>query len=316
MEIIRSLKRDGNLCPAAVNLLDAIPQSVLFFVQQQLRHPDSIYSMSLQKLGSAFLKVYDAYIAKAAEYRTATTSTSLEMSELLKHQEDFLRALQEHLDDCYLILKTLADPSSAKKQPIFADKYVIENKLPGAKVFHSNIAEYKRTLRIANKLKHQQGRLRGVALWLPNGPHLGYFLEEPDARGYIGPSPEIHPDQGAISFARDLSWHLFNVYSCSEKLAKAVITAVRRLDGTNLKPAVCATRPDWEKVVASACKIPASIFPKELSKHVASFQLDPTAQCLTIRFPETVKLVFPSPVTVTCSTVVDGHSRAFKVPFP
>ncbi len=158
--------------------------------------------MSLQKVGGAFLKVYDAYIEKTEKHRTSAASGDLEMAELLMHQEDFLRALQEHVDDCYLILKTLIDPSLAKKTPLFAEKYVIENKLPGAKTFQSAIADYKRTLRIANKLKHQQGRLRGVAIWMPNGPHLGYFLEEPDAEGHIGPSPEIHPDRRNIVFEK------------------------------------------------------------------------------------------------------------------
>jgi hypothetical protein len=241
--------------------------------------------------------------------------SSLEMSDLLKYQESLLRSLQEHLDDCWLILKTLIDPASATKTPLFADRYVIKNRLPWAKSFQDALTAYKSTLRIANKLRHQQGRLRGVAVWLPSGAHLGYFLEEPDANGIIGPSPEIHPDRGAISFARDLGWHLFNVYLCSQKLVSAASKALEAR-GLNIQPKACANDKNWQKVVSFAVRIPTAYFPKELAKNFAGFHLSGDGQTLTIKFPEHVRLTFPGPIRATCSTVVDGHSPSFKVPFP
>jgi hypothetical protein len=315
MEITRSLSTDGNFCPAAANILGEIPRNALFFVQHQLRHPNSIYSLSLGKVGEAFTKLAEAYLSKMEEYRSSTLN-GLEMSELLRDQESFLRSLQEHLDDCYLILKTLVDPASATRKPIFADKYVIENKLRGARSFQNALVDYKRALRIANKLKHQQGRLRGVAIQMPRGRHLGYFLEEPDPLGRIGPSPEIHPDQGCISFARNLTWHLFNVYLCSEKLVAAIGTALSALYGTSLQPKISIGDQKWDHVVSLACRIPQAFFPKEVRKHAASFRCDASGQTLTIRFPEDVKLAFPPQVRVICCTVGDGHSRNFKVPFP
>jgi hypothetical protein len=312
VKITRNLSIDGTFGPEAVNFLGQVPPEALFYIQHQLRHPESIYALSLGKVGEVFSKVADAYMSKAQEYR-GINSTSLEMSDLLRYQENLLRAMQEHLDDCWLILKTLIDPASAMKAPSFADKYVIENMLPGAKSFRDALAGYKSTLRIANKLKHQQGRLRGVAIWLPSGAHLGYFLEEPDANGTIGPSPEIHPDQGAISFARDLGWHLFNVYLCSQKLVSAVSKALDAR-GINIQPKVCSNDKNWERIVSLAVGIPTAYFPKELPKHAASFHCD--SQTLTIKFPEYVRLTFPPRLRTTCFTAVDGHSPAFKVPFP
>jgi hypothetical protein len=238
------------------------------------------------------------------------------MADLLRDQESFLRALQEHLDDCYLVLKTLVDPSRATKNPLFAEKYVTENRLPGAKTFHSAIVDYKTTLRIANKLKHQQGRLRGVALWLPDGAHLGYFLEEPDALGQIGPSPDLHPDQGCFSFARDLTWHLFNIYACSEKLLTAIGTAVSALHGTKLSTKPTTGDKTWDHVVDLACSIPQAFFPKEVPKHAAIFWRHDGGRKLTTRYPQQIRLTFPSAISASCSTVVDGHAAAHKVPFP
>lgn len=314
MEITRNLSSDGTFSPEAVNFLGQIPPEALFYIPHQLRHPDSIYSLSLGNVAEAFSKVADAYMSMARECRD-NNPVGLEMTDLLKHQENLLRAMQEHLDDCWLILKTLVDPACATKAPLFADKYVIENRLPGAKSFRDAITGYKSTLRIANKLKHQQGRLRGVAIWLPSGAHLGYFLEEPDVHGNIGPSPEIHPDRGAISFARDLGWHLFNVYLCSQKLVSAVSKALNAR-GVNVRPKVRPNDEKWEKVVSLAIRIPAAYFPKELPKHAASFNCDASGQTLTIKFPEHVRLTFPAQVRTTCSTVVDGHSPTFKVPLP
>ncbi len=315
MKIIRKHSIHGNYSPAAANVLGQIPSGALFNVSHQLRHPESIYSLSLDKVGKAFCNVAEGYLLKAQAYQDNQPPAAWEINQLLKDQEDFLRALQEHLDDLWLILQTLIDPVSATKTSLFADKYVLGNKLPGAKSFQEAIAGYKMTLKIANKLKHQQGRLRGVAIWLPRGPHLGYFLEGPDANGIIGPSTEIHPDQGAISFSRDLTWHLFNVYFCSEKLVAAVNSALGAR-GLTARPAVESGNKDWQKVISLALKIPPAYFPKEVPKHAAIFKCHENEQTLEVEFPKRILFKFPLQMKTSCCTQVDGHSTTFKVPFP
>lgn len=285
-----------------------------FHVLQQLRHPESIYRFSLEKVGAAFCDVARGYLSKTAEYRNHTADT-FDVSDLLKSQENLLRAMQEHLDDCWSILKTLIDPARATKASSFAEEYVIENKLPGAKSFRGAVAGYKNSLFIANRLKHGQGHLRGVAIWLPDRPSIGYFLEEPDSTGAIGPSTAIHPDRGAFSFARDLRQHLANVYNSSEQLVKAV---ERALSGQGMRrvgqPA--SGTPLWTEVLSLAAKLPAAYFPNELKKGVAGFHFDAGSQTLEIRSPEHPRVVFPVTINTTCSTVVDGHSPTFKVPIP
>ncbi len=297
-----------------MNFLGQIPTDALFYVQHQLRHPESTYAMSLRKIGDAFSLVAEGYLRKTQDYAAGVPKV-MDVSDLLKDQENLLRALQEHLDDCWLVLKTLIDPATATRTPLFADKYVLENRLPGARTFRDATADYKNTLRIANKLKHQQGRLRGVALWVPNRPSLGYFLEAPGADGSIGPSPEVHPDQGAFSFARDLTWHLFNVYAVSEKLVSAVDSALSA-QGKSLSRKVMARDKEWERAISLAARLPIACFPKEVPKHIADFDCDEIGGVLSIEFPKNVRLAFPSPIQTTCSTVGDGHSRQFKVPFP
>lgn len=140
----------------------------------------------MQKVANAFLKVAEAYLEKSEEYRGSNPPKTWEITQLLKDQEDVLRALQEHLDDLWLILKTLVDPGSLTKKPIFVDKYVVGSKLPVAKSFEAAIEGYKKSLRIANKLKHQQCCLRGVATLDVRRGTSGVFLRGTRCQGLFG----------------------------------------------------------------------------------------------------------------------------------
>jgi hypothetical protein len=312
--ITRSLALHGTFAPSAVNFLQQIPENALFNKAHRLRHPDSIYKLSLGKIADAFCQVAEEYLSKSEEYRSSS-STSFQIDQLLKEQVNLLRALQEHFDELWLVLKALIDPAAAIKHGEYNDKYVIENKLPGAKSFQEAIGDYKKTLQIANKLKHQQCYLRGVAVWHHSSVHLGYCLEELDANGIFGPSPDIHPDQGAFSFARDLKWHLANVYLCSEKLVKAVTRALNTR-GISINAQKTENDKKWEKIIALALKIPPAYFPKETRKPLAGFRFDDDLQTLTIKLPEHMRLQLPHPIKAVYSFIPDRYGTATKVPIP
>jgi hypothetical protein len=320
MKITRNMNIDGTLEPLALNYLAGIPEQFLFCRRQQLRHPASIYKLSLHKLTDAFVSVLDGY-AKDTVRLGSMANDGFELKSLLGAQEHLLRCLQEHSDDCSLILKTLIDPATTKAKSIFTDQYIKESKLPGSKAFMEATADYKVSLRIANRLKHNQSRLRGVGIYPTGGwVRLGYFLEEPDAAGVIGPSPEIHPDQGAFSFARDLKWRFFLVYSLSENLVKAVERALMGLHQFHL----ARTAPpqnagdDWNRLVTMISKVERAIFPKEEDASVASVRLSENESEVSIVFPDHIRIKDPAlrGGRIRMSTVGDGFSRHFKVPFP
>jgi hypothetical protein len=313
-EITRSLAIDGTFRPEAVNFLGNIPDKALFHLQHGLRHPESMYQFSLDKVATTFKKVAEAYLSKTQEYH-GQQSGGFDLTDLLNYQEAFLHAAREHLDDCYLILQTLVDPTSTQKRSRFAEEYVIENRLAGAQAFQQSMENHKKTFRILNKLKHRQGRLRGVSIWTEPGAHIGYFLEEPDSEGRLGPSAEIHPDQGAISFARDLPWQSFNIYRCSNRLVEAIRKALAAC-GLTIRPRIATDEALWKEVVCLAEAVPPRIFPKEVAKKIATFRRSNDETVLTIRFPERARVVFPAVGRAVCSSVVDGHSPTIKVPFP
>jgi len=318
VKIKRNLDRDGTLGPLAVSYLAGIPQQRVFFREQQLRHPASIYNLSLEKLTKAFVAVLEGYATDTTRF-SVEPNGGFDLKALLEAQEHLLRCLQEHLDDCYLILKTLVNPATTRVKTIQADQYVVDSKLPGAKAFMQATADYKTSLKIANRLKHNQGRLRGFGIYPGDGVYLGYFLEEPDKAGVLGPSPEIHPDRGAFSFARDLKWRFFLVYSLSENLVKAVERALMGLHHAPLERAAPRQQQteDWNHLVTAISKIPRAIFPRELHANMATVQLTDDGRELAIKFPDRVRIVYP-PFSgrAVVSTVGDGFSTQFKVPLP
>jgi hypothetical protein len=99
-------------------------------VQSHLLELRAIGFHDSQRIGQREKKL--DVLARGTGYKS-----SLDMPDLRRDQENFLRVLQEHLDDCYLMLKALVDPASATKTLLFADKYVIENRMAGARSFHS-----------------------------------------------------------------------------------------------------------------------------------------------------------------------------------
>jgi hypothetical protein len=209
----------------------------------------------------------------------------------------------------------LVDPKFTTKHGEFAEQYVIENKLPGAKSFHVAIEDYKSTLRIANKLKHQQCHLRAVGVWFRDSVHLGYCLEEPDANGVLGPSPEIHPDYGAFSFARDLTWHLAHVYLCSEKLVKAIERALS-VWGMSAPHKIANDDPKWNAVTTILRKIPKAYFPKEMKRPIANFSFDEYSRALTVRVQFRMYIQLPHPLRVGYVFPVHAHGLSCSPPIP
>jgi hypothetical protein len=315
MKIIRQLSTDGSWAPRAVCLLDNLPEDKLFYVSHGARHPASIYSLSLEKLGKAFLQSIETYQHLTFEH-LVQTSNDLRIDNLLEKQEHLLRVQQEHLDDCFLILKTLISPTTAQKNPLFSDQYIVQNKLPGAKSFIEAIAPYRSNLKIANKLRHQQGILRGISVRPYGRLHLGYFLEAPVDNNVIGVSKDIHPDGGAFSFARDLSQRLFDTYRCSEKLCDALRAAFAGLHQIQLVEKSSQPNPLWKQLISFFSQMEENIFPTDSGKFMPKIAITESEDRMTISDERRARLQFQRSLPVTVSTVPDRYSNSFRIPTP
>lgn len=66
--IIRNVSVDGNLAPKAINFLAEIPENVLHHEHHGLRHPFSIYHVSLRRVAEALTAVFARYNHEIGHY--------------------------------------------------------------------------------------------------------------------------------------------------------------------------------------------------------------------------------------------------------
>lgn len=141
MKILRKTCRDGNLYPVVFNCLKNLPDSVLFHEAHGMRHPFSIYNLSLERVLRAFNSVLEQLelinkVSHSAEDQSILLNI-LEGEEILKSQKELLESLLSHLDDCLNILKTLhpCKETGKKINDRFVDKWLRNAKHPTAENF-------------------------------------------------------------------------------------------------------------------------------------------------------------------------------------
>jgi hypothetical protein len=146
---------------------------------------------------------------------------------------------------------------------------------------------------------------------------VGYFVEEPDSSGVIRPARSIHRDgNSAFSFARDILWNLFNLYYCSERLAKNVLQ-VLSTRGVDILPTASSVTDQWLDLLGKATHIRPLVFPDEPKKGIASLRFTRgDSPLLTLKYPDAAALYrCPRTLKITVFTQGDGVSRAFKMPY-
>jgi hypothetical protein len=288
MKISRDAQKHGNILPSVCGKLSLIPSKLLFYREQRIRHPDSIYAISLDKLLYWLISVLDE-LDRVTVLRVKDPMKPVDMEGILWRYEVFLKAAQEHYEAHFQILKAFINPSASSSKSTFADKYVEDNRLPGARPYKESVQEYKTMLNCINHLKHNQAVLRYVGA---DGPPIldGFFFEEVDTSGLLGPSPIIHPDQGGFSFFRHLALHAYYVYFCSEKLLRAIEAVLQAnntagFDTPSHTLASLYLANSWKAAIKRLSTLPRVCFPTEVAKHMVKISLSEDENALTISFP-------------------------------
>lgn len=134
MRIKRSKIKHGSIAPVAFNFLHSLPETVLNHGFYRLRHPYGIYTRSITKIQNSLISVLNNL---TAVYECAKQGKALKVTELLNAQEDLLFSLLSHIDDCYLILKTVSPKIELKRNVIFTDSWLEDSKFPTVKQFNT-----------------------------------------------------------------------------------------------------------------------------------------------------------------------------------
>ncbi|WP_413175290.1 hypothetical protein [Anabaena azotica] len=88
-----------------------------------------------------------------------------DLSKLPKLQEELLESLLAHIEDCYLILKTIHPPVNLQSSGHFVESWLKEAKHPTFKKFQADIKSYRNSLApLVNRIKHQHGRIRSFMM--------------------------------------------------------------------------------------------------------------------------------------------------------
>lgn len=218
MRIQRSRKKHGNLEPEVFNLLKTLPEEILHHRDHTLRHPSSIYSLTLSKIKEAIININEelSKMQESVDY--------FECEKLLNALEHLLLSLLSHIDDCYLILKSIHPKVEITKEIRYTDQWLEHVKHPTIKEFKKDVQDYRKIIAlIVNKIKHEHGRLRPIKFYDLKVYAVGYYVEGIDQAGIVGPNPVIHSGgDTAFSFNRDLKFNLYHVYKISHYLAKAI----------------------------------------------------------------------------------------------
>ncbi len=319
MKIIRSLLNDGHLAPSAVNYLINIPDAYLHHEKHGLRHPFSIYHVSLKRVTDAFEEVIQRYHAEVRIY--SDKGEVKHYKNLLRAQRDLLYSLREHIDDCYSVFKTLIDPSLVPKKIIFTDKYLVAAKFKEIGTFNGEISYYKDDYLspLVNSLKHGHARLQGLYFHTSDEIRIGYYLEEMGRDGVVGPSVRVHRDgNSAFSLSRDIIFNLTALYHVSEKLVDSLKRYLGQNYSFNLLPLKQDESIDVKQMIESAYNIEQKFFPDELMKPCAKITLesDNNDSKFTLVYPSTPEEAsFPEGLKMACFMEPDSKSKIFKLPY-
>lgn len=308
MSIFEQHDLSSLVLPKAALVLQDVRGVPTFESAHGLRHPTGAYNLSLNALANRLIITHEQLENYTTEliYQRSTAGVEPSAQKLLEAIDHLLDALMEHFDVCQGILRCF---------------FALEDKKRFDKVhsaFKSAIAPYRNHIgTIVNYIKHNQGALRFVHFRWGEVRSIGYYIEGPLEDNSLGPAKHIHPEAGAFSLNRDLTYHLCSVFAVGAQLANALHSVDRRLTPMPSTPVKNADNKesDWLKAVRLTSKLPNIFFPDEVKKPIPRIYFS-NSKCF-IEYPSTRRVVLsPSgPYHIDASFGGDGFTKTFRFPY-
>ncbi len=317
MEIKRSIEKNGNLAPAAWDMISAISDEFSYHTQHGKRHPKTIYKKSIESITSKWIDVFN--LLENIQINHESQSESELFTKLLEEYKELLYRLNEHTDACISIVRVYCPPIN-KIQKKFDTQYLEKSKFPGWKKFYSSIKPYKEDHigALVNTMKHGQGELKWLYFSSSNIFIPGYFLQDVLQNGVLGPSEKIHSNgKTAFSFSRDMMIHLWQLYSIGENLSSTLRSAIKTLYNLDIKK-VNTIYPDnnWTKVLIGCGKLEPIFFPDEMKKKYPKINITSDHKEIVIKFPEIInKSIKYEDMTISLHFDIDENHLTNKIPY-
>ena len=261
------------------------------------KHPLAVYNTSCSSVLERFEKTVDelTFVSHNISFRDDWAG------KLLESQHQLLYSIMEYLDDCKGILDSFSPSKKVKNS------------------YNKAIEEYRDHIgKIANNIKHSQGRLRSIAFFNNEMILPGYFVANAVAENTLGPEKNIHLGNTVFSFARDLRYHLFHFFYVGEKLGETISSIV----GSGVAPIpLHADAPDTRlvKIATIISELPLFYYPDEIAKPIPSVVVDhdTSGEIIILTYPDksVAVLDLPKPMKVVVSYIGDGVTTTFKIPY-
>jgi hypothetical protein len=249
MRLVHDSQTFGFL-PEAHAVLTSHFQTTLYHGERGCRTPAGIYSVSLGQVLSRFELLMAERASVASALCSEQDSHRVNLRLLLERLDALLDALAEHVEDCLSILGC------------FFPRVTDHTKDPTVRRFSNAADSYRRfiTHRV-NHIKHRHGRIRPAIIEDGGTHHLGYFFEGVWPDGSIGPDTTIHRRVEVYSLARDLRFHIYNLYYVGRELAHAAKEIGRPTSSLPNVGGEVSQR--FVSLIRSIASLPRIVFPGE-----------------------------------------------------
>lgn len=301
--------KNGSLRPKAASILANLGDAPLYNEERGLRHPLGIYNFTLEEVITKINTLLDAIETAKTNSAHGFRDGKTWDEELLDSADHMLDSIMQHLDSFKSIICCFYPESDSKKL-----QKTLRSLTEDIREYRDHVAQ------IVNLIKHNQRKLSAIMFYGPGILELGYYVEGVLPGGAIGPDPKIHTNSNvAISFNRDIPFHLCNIYYCSAALS----TTIHKICGAT--PAISQEdskyQENLEKLLKRASELPMVYFPDEISKPTPmvrakqknnSEHLD---ALLEMPSRKTKAKAVTQPCRIKVSFKGDGVSRSFKMPY-
>lgn len=293
--------------PPILQILRVADQAAAFNARYRLRKPAGIYTASLGRVFHAVIETADSLEKLKGTMTREQPHGSGELWEsALASQERLLYRIMEHLDDCNNILKTF-----------FPDKESF-NKDRRTRSFRKSIHSYRNHVAlIVNTIKHNQGQVRAISMNRGNRIVPGYFIETFRSDGGLGPDENIHRNQGAFSFPRDIRLHFSHIYFVADRLGEVL----KVLSDVPRKVQDAHVSSDGKAPIDIARRLlgcPEVVFPDEVrlsQPFVSLARMASKCTRLIVSFSRRSDVKTFSNCQVVSAFKGDGSTDSFKIPY-
>ncbi|MFL9954193.1 hypothetical protein PQR65_12380 [Paraburkholderia nemoris] len=319
--INRTLSTHGSLKPRAENILRGLSEDQLFYQAHNSKHPLTIYQTSLDRVSSAWLKIFPLLSKMDMEisYRQEPTVGA----EILAEYETLLHRLNEHIDACHEALRCLRPPVPGKKDT-YHHQFLERSRFPGWESFKKNIHKQYRDPHISfmvNEIKHSSAELFLCNGMTPTAPVCGFYLTGAYPGGALGPNRELHKKFGnvatAFSFNRDMMMNFWWLYQISEAFAQCIEGVIHHDHGglklSEVKSSVPS--PEWTKLCQECASLKRSFFPDELTKPFPIIVVPAGGSSLSMKLQPPKRFGTYAPMDMKLPLKLKEATRSFVMPY-